>query len=343
MVVVPETMIVEKGRLGPGQMIAVDLEEGRLFHDREVKDRIAGEHDYAALIGKFKTLDDFKTPKGDCVTRFDRAELMRRQVAAGQTIEDMELILSPMVETAKEAIGSMGDDTPLAVISDKPRLISQFFRQNFSQVTNPPIDSLRERHVMSLKTRFSNLANILDTDGAQDGVLVLESPVLDGKDWAKLKAHFGGAAAEIDCTFAAGGDPEALRAAIQRIRNQAEQAVREGKSELFLSDRGDRRGKGRHRRGAGGGGGAHAPRAARLALLLLDQHRDRRMPRHALLRGADRGRRDDGLRVSGRGGGGRPAWARAVRSDDASTRPSPTIARRSTKDCSRSCRRWGSR
>ena len=118
---------------------------------------------------------------------------MRRQVAAGQTIEDMELILSPMVETAKEAIGSMGDDTPLAVISDKPRLISQFFRQNFSQVTNPPIDSLRERHVMSLKTRFGNLANILDTGQAQDGVLVLESPVLTGADWARLKAHFGGA------------------------------------------------------------------------------------------------------------------------------------------------------
>ena len=237
MVVVPETMIVEKGRLGPGQMIAVDLDEGKLFHDREVKDRIAGEHDYAAMIGKFLTLDEIKVPKGDHVTRFDRAELMRRQVAAGQTIEDMELILSPMVETAKEAIGSMGDDTPLAVISDKPRLISQFFRQNFSQVTNPPIDSLRERHVMSLKTRFSNLANILDTGQAQDGVLVLESPVLDGKDWARLKAHFGSAAAEIDCTFAPGGDPETLRAAIQRIRNQAEQAVREGKSELFLSDR----------------------------------------------------------------------------------------------------------
>ncbi|MBN8815825.1 MAG: glutamate synthase large subunit [Sphingomonas sp.] len=237
MVVVPETMIVEKGRLGPGQMIAVDLDQGKLFHDREVKDRIAGEHDYAAMIGKFLTLDDLKTPKGDHVTRFDRAELMRRQVAAGQTIEDMELILSPMVETAKEAIGSMGDDTPLAVISDKPRLISQFFRQNFSQVTNPPIDSLRERHVMSLKTRFSNLANILDTDGAQDGVLVLESPVLDGRDWARLKAHFGAAAAEIDCTFASGGDVDALRTAIQRIRNQAEQAVREGKSELFLSDR----------------------------------------------------------------------------------------------------------
>jgi len=237
MVVVPETMIVEKGRLGPGQMIAVDLDEGRLLHDREVKDRIADEHDYATMIGEFLTVDELPAPKAETVTRFDRAELLRRQVAAGQTLEDMELILSPMVEGAKEAIGSMGDDTPLAVISDKPRLISQFFRQNFSQVTNPPIDSLRERHVMSLKTRFGNLANILDTGLRRDRVLVLESPVLTGADWAKLKAHFGSQVAEIDCTFAAGGGTDALRTAIQRIRNQAEQAVREGKSEIFLSDR----------------------------------------------------------------------------------------------------------
>src|SRR3546814_11104901 len=87
-----------------------------------------------------------------------------------------------MVEDAKEAVGSMGDDTPLAVISDKPRCISNFFRQNFSQVTNPPIDSLRETRVMSLKTRFGNLANILDKESRQQGVMVLESPVLTNKE-----------------------------------------------------------------------------------------------------------------------------------------------------------------
>ncbi|MEG3177247.1 glutamate synthase large subunit [Sphingomonas sp. RB3P16] len=237
MVVVPESTVIEKGRLGPGQMIAIDLDEGVLLHDRAVKDRISGEHDYAAMIGEFTSIEDLPLPGGDPVTRFDRADLTRRQVAAGQTLEDMELILAPMVEGAKEAIGSMGDDTPLAVISDKPRLISQFFRQNFSQVTNPPIDPLRERHVMSLKTRFGNLANILDTEDRRDGVLVLESPVLDGAAWAKLKAHFGSQAAEIDCTFEAGGGPETLRAAIARIRAEAVTAVRQGHSELFLTDR----------------------------------------------------------------------------------------------------------
>ncbi len=238
MVVVPETSVVEKGRLGPGEMIAVDLDEGRLLHDREVKDRIAAEHDYGAMIGEFVDIRDLPAAENATPCRYDRAELARRQVAAGQTLEDMELILSPMIEGAKEAIGSMGDDTPLAVISDKPRLISQFFRQNFSQVTNPPIDSLRERHVMSLKTRFGNLANILDQQGAPGRVLVLESPVLTCDDWDRLKGHFGPTAAEIDCTFPAGGGPETLRAAIADIRAQAEQAVRQGKSELFLTDEG---------------------------------------------------------------------------------------------------------
>lgn len=235
MVVVPETSVVEKGRLGPGEMIAVDLAEGRLFHDAEIKDRIAGEHDYAAMIGGYLSVDDLPQVEAADV-RFDRAELARRQVAAGQTLEDMELILAPMVETSKEAIGSMGDDTPLAVISDKPRLISQFFRQNFSQVTNPPIDPLRERHVMSLKTRFGNLANILDVEAAKGRVLILESPVLVGSEWARLKAYFGGQSAEIDTTFEAGSGAEGLRAAIAQLRAQAEQAVREGRTELFLTD-----------------------------------------------------------------------------------------------------------
>ena len=236
MVVVPESTIIEKGRLGPGQMIAVDLDSGVLLKDRAVKDKIAGEADYGRMIGNFSAITDLPPPPPGATMRFDRAELTRRQIAAGLTLEDIELILSPMVEGAKEATGSMGDDTPLAVISDKPRLISQFFRQNFSQVTNPPIDSLRERHVMSLKTRFGNLANILDTEDRRDGVLVLESPVLTGADWARLKTYFGRQVAEIDCTFETGGGPETLRAAIARIRAEAEQAVREGKSELFLSD-----------------------------------------------------------------------------------------------------------
>ena len=113
-------------------------------------------------------------------------------------MEDLELILAPMVEDAKEAVGSMGDDTPLAVISTKSRTLSHFFRQNFSQVTNPPIDSLRERHVMSLKTRFSNLANILEDEVGNGDVLVMDSPVLLSDDWSSLQRYFGGTVARIE-------------------------------------------------------------------------------------------------------------------------------------------------
>lgn len=236
MVVVPENTVLEKGRLGPGQMVAVDMGEGTFYHDREIKDRIAGEQPYQELVSGFRTIDELPDVDGLATPEYSRPELTRRQIAAGMTIEDVEMILAPMVEDGKEAIGSMGDDTPLAVISDKPRLVSQFFRQNFSQVTNPPIDPLRERHVMSLKTRFANLANILDQSSQNRNVLVLESPVLTCHDWERLKVAFKGNTAEIDCTFPLGGGVEQLREAITRVREEAERAVREGKVELFLTD-----------------------------------------------------------------------------------------------------------
>jgi len=250
MVVVPESTVVRKGRLGPGEMIAVDLAEGAVLQDHAIKARIAAEQPYEQMIGGFRHFDDLPNApaKAGAVRAglrpsperavLDRATLIRLQVAAGQTLEDMELILAPMIETAKEAVGSMGDDTPLAVISDKPRNIAQFFRQNFSQVTNPPIDSLRETRVMSLKTRFGNLANILDAEGQNSSVLVLDTPVLSSADWERLQAYFGPSAALIDCTYPVGGGPEQLRAAIATIRLEAERAVREGKTELFLTDEG---------------------------------------------------------------------------------------------------------
>ena len=233
MVVVPESQVVKKGQLGPGQVIGVDLEEGALYEDRALKDRVAADQPYGKWVKGFRTGADLPAPKTDRAPKFARADLIRRQVAAGQTMEDMELILAPMVETGKEAVGSMGDDTPLAVISLKPRIISQFFRQNFSQVTNPPIDSLREHHVMSLNTRFNNLVNILDDEAEQESVLVLDSPVLTSRQWGALSEFFGDHAAAIDCTFALGSS---IRDAIARVRTEAEQAVREGRIELFLTD-----------------------------------------------------------------------------------------------------------
>ena len=240
MVVVPESQIIEKGRLGPGQMIAVDLDDGTFFSDKEIKDKVSSEEPYAERVKGFMTGEDLPPAPENSGMNFSKEELIRRQTAAGHTLEDMEMVLAPMVEDAKEAIGSMGDDTPLAVISLKPRQVSHFFRQNFSQVTNPPIDSLRERHVMSLRTRFSNLANILEKDSQNENVLVLDSPVLSCAGWERLKAGFGENVAEIDCTMAAkpesGTGAMELRDSLARIRQEAEEAVRAGKTEIFLTD-----------------------------------------------------------------------------------------------------------
>jgi len=172
MVPIDEATVVEKGALGPGQMIAVDMQAG--------------------------------------------------------------VLLAPMAEDGKEMIASMGDDTPSAVLSETYRPLSHFFRQNFSQVTNPPIDSLRESRVMSLKTRFGNLKNVLDEDSSQTEILVLDSPFVANGEFDEMVRHFGDNVAIIDCTFASG--PDALRKGLERIRSEAEDAVRSGAGHLVLTD-----------------------------------------------------------------------------------------------------------
>jgi glutamate synthase (NADPH/NADH) large chain len=238
MVVLDEGRITRKGRVGPGQMLALDLEEGRFYEDRAIKDKLAGEYPYEEWTKKIVELEPIIGP-GLEPRLFDKDTLRRRQTAAGYTIEDLELILHPMVEDGKEAIGSMGDDTPLAVLSEQYRPLSHYFRQNFSQVTNPPIDSLREGRVMSLKTRFRNLGNVLAQDESQAEVFVLESPVISTGMYARMKDHLEGSFYEIDCVFRVkNGVPQegALRQAIERVRAEAEDAVRQGYNHLILTD-----------------------------------------------------------------------------------------------------------
>ena len=140
-----------------------------------------------------------------------------------------------MAEDAKEATGSMGDDTPLAVLSDKYRPLYHFFRQNFSQVTNPPIDSLRENKVMSLKTRFGNLGNILDFDTlTKENIYVLNSPILSNSQFNKFINFFGKNSISIDCTFS---NDQSLFDSIKRIQKESEISVRQGVTQLVLSDK----------------------------------------------------------------------------------------------------------
>ncbi|KJZ21207.1 glutamate synthase large subunit [Loktanella sp. S4079] len=233
MVPVDEATVVEKGALGPGQIIAVDMQEGKLFHDTEIKNVLAGAQPFGEWIEKVVDLTELM---GDVPEKplYEGADLRQRQVAAGYSIEDLEQVLAPMAEDGKEMIASMGDDTPSAVLSTNYRPLSHFFRQNFSQVTNPPIDSLRETRVMSLKTRFGNLKNVLDENSSQTEILVLDSPFVANAEFDEMVRHFGDNVAFIDCTFEAGRG--SLSKGLQRIRDEAEDAVRSGAGHLVLTD-----------------------------------------------------------------------------------------------------------
>ncbi|MGF1473972.1 MAG: glutamate synthase large subunit [Geminicoccaceae bacterium] len=237
MVPVAEQHIVEKGRVGPGECIGVDMAEGLFYHAGELKDLLAHAKPYSSWVSNIRSLDQMVAEAPGYPTQsFERIELRTRQKLYGITMEDLELILSPMVIEAKEAIGSMGDDTPSAVLSKGYRGLHHFFRQQFSQVTNPPIDPLREWRVMSLKTRFGNLGNIYDDAPEQTAILELESPVLTTADFQALEAYFGDRLCEIDCTFPTDGDADVLRHELERIRREAEDAVRGGCEDLVLSD-----------------------------------------------------------------------------------------------------------
>ncbi len=238
---ISEPKIEKKGFIKPGRLIAVDLDEGRFYHSSEILDKMASERPYAKWLEKVVDLDE-KLSGAEPAPSLSGEDLIRRQYACGQTLEDMELILSPMAETGKESIGSMGDDTPLAVLSDIYRPLSHYFRQKFSQVTNPPIDPLRETRVMGLKTRFRNLRNILsDGETQTKEMLILDSPVMTNGMLSRFMDMFGKQSKVIDCTF---NKPKAdkhagrtLSKALDRIRAEAEQAVKDGHENIILSDK----------------------------------------------------------------------------------------------------------
>ncbi len=227
-----EKKIVAKGRLGPGEILGIRIEKGKVYNNNEIKNYLAKE--YKHFNAQIIDLDK-KFLISNEKNNYEGLELKRRQHTFGYTLEDLELILHPMAEDAKEATGSMGDDTPLAVLSDKYRPLYHFFRQNFSQVTNPPIDSLRENKVMSLKTRFGNLGNILDFSNlTKENIYVLDSPILSNSQFDKFINYFGKNYKIIDCTF---DENQSLEDAIEKLKKDAEIAVREGITQIILSDK----------------------------------------------------------------------------------------------------------
>ncbi len=237
MVAVSDANVVERGRLGPGDLIGVNLREGKLYKDQELKDLLAAQHPYENWVQNIVPLSEI-TPASAPAIPLPPARLRQLQLAAGWTIEDVETILHPMGVDGKEAVGSMGDDTPLAVLSGRARPFHHFFRQNFSQVTNPPIDPLRERRVMSLYTRFGNDGNYLALDASHSKTLLCETPILLQHELDAIARHFAAKITRLSTVFSVSGEGNRLRQAIDRLRAEAEAATRAGAPYLILSDEG---------------------------------------------------------------------------------------------------------
>lgn len=224
--------IVVRGKLGPGQMILVETHHSVFLEDGQIKSELAARQPYGAWV-KQNVRHLTAQP-----TTYDQRPTTNDQVAFNYTSEELTMILRPMVETKAEALGSMGDDTPLAMFSNKPRSLFGYFRQRFAEVTNPPIDPLREELVMSLKIRLGARGNFLIETAEQARLLELDRPFLTDGELAALKADPELNTVTLSTLFAASDGPIGLERAIECLCDRAEREVREGAQVLVLSDRG---------------------------------------------------------------------------------------------------------
>ena len=241
---IPQEKIVLKGRLQPGKMLIADLDEHRIIGDEEVKTIICNNKEYNKWVKSNKvTLKDLKTAnntEGGEYSEADEKLLIEKQQLFGFTKEDLKMLINPMSKSGEEAIGSMGADTPLAVLSHRAQHLSSYFKQLFAQVTNPPIDPIRERSVMSLHVKMTEGGdNILVPTERSARFISLEHPVLKNDDIEKLKniKHKYFKSETIDITFEAEQQKGKLKAALDHVCADAENAVRHGVNILILSDR----------------------------------------------------------------------------------------------------------
>ena len=237
MVVLPESDIVEKGRVGPGQMIAINFKEKKFYSDSEIKKHLSETKPFGSWTKNITHIDKLVKSVDEELREMDGNDLRKRMSSFDWSMEDIELILHPMIMDQKEATGSMGDDSPLAVLSKKYRGLHHFFRQNFSQVTNPPVDSLRERVVMSLRTRIGNLSNILDEDEKQCNHLQLDSPVLSINQFKTMRQYMKDTVKILDTTMNITDPNNSFEKSLLDLNRQAEEAVREGYVHIILSDK----------------------------------------------------------------------------------------------------------
>ncbi|MGH6785658.1 MAG: glutamate synthase large subunit, partial [Novosphingobium sp.] len=241
---IKEDNIVRKWRLQPGKMLLIDFAEGRIIEDEELKTQLAAEHPYEAWLeaAQYK-LGDLEVVEPElAAVPVDTTSLLDRQQAFGYTQEDLARFLEPMAVNADDPIGSMGTDTPIAVLSDRPRLLYDYFKQNFAQVTNPPIDPIREELVMSLVSMIGPRPNLLGHDAGTHKRLEVDQPILTNDDVAKIRsveAALDGAfrTATIDMTWDAASGPGGLEMALKELCWAATECVLADQNILILSDR----------------------------------------------------------------------------------------------------------
>ncbi|MFE4106089.1 glutamate synthase large subunit, partial [Almyronema epifaneia] len=231
---IPTEEILEKGRLGPGQMIAVDLESHEILHNWAIKQRVAQQQPYGEWIKKHR--QDIQPQLFSEQNLLDDSQILAQQTAFGYTAEDLEMIIQDMAAQGKEPTFCMGDDIPLSVLSERPHLLYDYFKQRFAQVTNPPIDPLRERLVMSLVTQLGERRNLLEATPEHTRLLKLESPVINENELEQIR-HAGFDNATLSTIYNLAKGPDGLTEAIAALCQQAEAAVTAGKEILVLSDR----------------------------------------------------------------------------------------------------------
>ena len=236
---IPPENIKFKGRLQPGKMFLVDTKEGRIIDDTELKANICDAQPYSQWL-KENMLELSDLPKPDQVPETDFESLLLRQKIFAYTTEDINLLLTPMFTNGVEASGSMGDDTPLAVLSDKPRLLYDYFKQIFAQVSNPPVDAIREELVMSLTSRLGSEKNILDPGANHAKMLKLFHPILSNEELAQIKAldKQDFRSKTLSMLFDAASGVEGFSRALKELCEEAESAVNSGTTFVVLSDRG---------------------------------------------------------------------------------------------------------
>ena len=228
--------VLKKGRLQPGKMFLIDFEKGRLIPDEEIKNQVAGQHPYKDWNkSQIVDLKDLKTSKKTPSTE----KLIPKMKAFGYTTETLEFMLLPLVTELRDPLGSMGNDAALACLSDKPRMIYDYFKQLFAQITNPPIDSIREEVIMSLECLIGPEGNLLSTEKENAHRLRLQHPILSNEEFLKIKnlQTQGWRTKTIDITYEKESGSKGLVKALNRICKESEEAIKKGFSFIVLSDR----------------------------------------------------------------------------------------------------------